>query len=280
MSSDAVSANAEIVPLNPQLETNVDNNTADNNLCSSIKQFWNDHKFVAIFVIIVIVALFVLAVAASITFIVLISKGYRFADPAEISLVPNESLDDVFGDKQQRIRGTLSFKYDAIAVTICPLGSNASSCFTDNVCHADRIDGHWVIENDDGKGQNFVKLDGNNITILNDFEGKFKIEVSMYHSVKDKYGFVFHLNGISYAPCLFQRLKEILSKLTRFCYWKLAQSGQYRLDSVGHFRLSTVMFNEPSTNLNKGDVITISVFGNNAFIVGTPSVYYDGTRSS
>jgi len=258
MSYEAVPANLEIAP-NPQLETNVDNPHTDN----SIKQLWNNTK------IKVIAAFFVLAFVAS--FIIVIALIIKGADPAKI-------MDDVFGDKQQRIRGTLSFKCDAIAVTICPLGSNASSCFTDNVCHADTIDGHWVIENDYGKGQHFVKLDGNNITILNDFEGKFKIEVSMYRLVQDKYGFVFHLNGIPYATCLFQRLKEIFSKQTRFCDWKLAQSGQYRLDSVSNFILSTVMFNKTSTNLNKGGVIAIS-FSNNAFIVGTPSVYYDGTIS-
>jgi len=233
-----------------ELSTQIGDFVFSEETVNMIKQLWNDHK-----IIIIIIAVFCVLVAVAIPVIVLISK---------------QPADDA-------ITGTLSFKYDAKAVTICPLGSYTSSCFTDNVCHADTIDGHWVIEKDDGKGKNFVKLDGNNITILNDYEGMFKIKVSMYRSDKDQYGFVFHLNGIPYATCLFQQLKERFVK-TRFCDWEIPQSGQYRLDSVGgQFRLTTLMFNETSTHLNKGDVITISVFGNNAFIVGTPSIYYDGT---
>jgi len=232
----------------------------DKNFCNSIKQLWNHPK------IKIIVIYFVVAVVTSIIVTVLISKGYISADTEKL------------GGKQQQIRGTLSFKHDAFAATICPLESNASSCFINNVSRADTVDGQWVIEIDDGKGQHFVKLDGNNITILNDFKGKFKIEVSMYHSVRDRYGFVFQLNGIPYATCLFQQLKEKFSKLTRFCDWNLAKSGQYRLDGVGHYILPTVIFDEISTSLIKGDVITISFFSN-TFIVGTPFVSYDGAIS-
>jgi len=244
-------------------------NGAGNNICNRILQYK------------ITVAIFCGCLIAAPFFITLITVGVKynwFKDSPHFPKisVAGAGLNEVPGEKQQSIRVSLFCTFRTIPVTICPKSSReeepvASACFIQNVSQAETVIGQWALKKEDEKENRFFQFSGNNITLLNDFEGNLIIDASMYRLVTDRYGFVLNLNGVPNTPCVFQQRKEKFSATTGFCKWARPKHW-YRLDKTDSYLLTPVNYNR-TEKLNKGTVITITYFG---VIKENPTISFDG----
>jgi len=224
---------------------------------------------VAIIAFLIFATLFALIIA----FVVVNNRVIDTTRFPKISIL-DETLNGVYGEKQQPISASLFFQHLTIPATICLRGGTASSCFIQHVSQADTIIGEWALKKEDEKENKFFQLSGNSITILNEFEGDLKIKASMYRLNTDRYGFVLNLNGVPNITCIFQQLNESFSAATQFCKWTL-DSIRYRLDKKDNYLLTTLNYNH-AVKLSKGAVITITYFGTKSFIKENLTISFDG----
>jgi len=200
-------------------------------------------------------------------------------EPINASATPNPitTFDETIINKKP-INASLSFQYRAITATICPYADKDTwiadtMCTFENIIQAENVHGYWTFEQ---KVENsFIKLDRNNIKMLKAFEGNFKINISMYRLIRGRYGFVSSLNDVPISPCIFEQLNEKFSSKTRFCKWVIPNSIRYIVDEKANYLLTTLSYSNV-VKLSKGDIITLKIFGSDAFVVGNPTVSFSG----
>jgi hypothetical protein len=190
--------------------------------------------------------------------------------------IPISVSDGVFADNEKPLSELIFFQRSTIPTTICPSLEKIGPCFVSNISKAEIGSGSWKFENKDKKLHHFFRLEGNNITILKNFEGKLDFQVSMYKRETEQSGFVFLLNNVPYATCVFRQLHEKLSKRTRYCEWDIEETHRLRFNGLDDFFWTTFTYSHGTAKLYQGDVLTIKFIGTTAFLKGNPTLSFNG----